>query len=331
MQAAAALISAEPMRFRTRYATVDEAIAASVLRRIGNTPLVRLRRVTAGLPERVAVFAKLEGFNPGGSVKDRAALQMVREAVADGRFADGKILLDSTSGNTGIAYAMIGAVLGFPVELCMPHNVSVERKKILRAFGATIVYTDPMEGSDGAIIKSKELLAKFPERYFKPDQYNNPANPRAHELGTAREIVAQTGGGVTHFVASIGTGGTVMGTGAGLRALKPGVRVFAAEPDNPFHGLEGLKHMASSIVPGIYDEARLDGKIGVETEAAYEMTRRLAREEGILCGQSSGAAAVAAIDLARTLDEGVVVCVFPDRGDKYMTTRVWEFDEDYAR
>ena len=320
-----------PMRFKTRFASVDEAIRESLLKRIGNTPLVRLRHVVDGIPAKVEVYAKLEGFNPGGSVKDRPALQMVRDAIEDGRFTDGKILLDSTSGNTGIAYAMIGAVLGFPVELCMPRNVSIERKKILKAFGAATVYTDPLEGSDGAILKSKELLESNPDKYFKHDQYNNPSNPRAHELTTAKEIVGQTRGAVTHFVATIGTGGTVMGTGAGLKALKPGIKVFAAEPDNPFHGLEGLKHMASSMVPGIYFEDRLDGKIGVETEAAYAMTRRLAREEGILVGQSSGAAAVAALQLARTLSEGVIVAIFPDRGDKYMTTRVWEFEEDFVK
>ena len=331
MQAAAVASTGFRMRFRSRFATVDEAIAASVLRRIGNTPLVRLRHVAADLHAGVSVYAKLEGFNPGGSVKDRAALQMVRDGINDGRFSDGKVLLDSTSGNTGIAYAMIGAVLGFPVELCMPRNVSIERKKILKAFGARIVYTDPMEGSDGAIIRSQELLAANPARYFKPDQYNNPANPKAHRFTTAREIMDQTGGAVTHFVASIGTGGTVMGTGEGLRELKPGVKIFAAEPDNPFHGLEGLKHMASSMVPGIFHEDQLDGKIGVETEAAYEMTRRLAREEGILVGQSAGAAAIAAIEIARSLETGLVVCVFPDRGDKYMTTRAWEFEEDFAQ
>ncbi len=329
MDAAPAFIAG--MRFRERYASVDDAIADSLLRRVGNTPLVRLRKVAEGVSDRVRVYAKLEGFNPGGSVKDRAALQMVRDAITDGRFSDGKVLLDSTSGNTGIAYAMIGAVLGFPVELCLPRNVSLERKRILRAFGAEIVYTDPMEGSDGAIVKSRELLAENPQRYFKPDQYNNPSNPRAHTLSTAREIIAQTEGAVTHFIASIGTGGTVMGTGAGLKEWNPAVTVLAAEPDNPFHGLEGLKHMDSSIVPGIYHEDRLDGKIPVETEAAYEMTRRLAQEEGILCGQSSGAACVAALELARSLDEGVVVTVFPDRGDKYMTTRVWEFEEDFAK
>jgi cysteine synthase B len=318
------------MRFRTRFASLDAAVAGTILGRVGNTPLVRLRHVTRGLKPGVSVYAKLEGFNPGGSVKDRAALQMVRDGIASGAFADGKVLLDSTSGNTGIAYAMIGAALGFPVELCMPKNVSVERKQILRAYGAGVVYTDPMEGSDGAILKSRELLHAHPERYFKPDQYNNPANPKAHALGTAPEILAQTGGAVTHFVAAIGTGGTVMGTGAGLRARKPGVQIYAAEPAQPFHGLEGLKHMASSLVPGIYHEAELDGKIGVETEPAYEMTRRLAREEGILTGQSAGAAAVAALEIARSLDAGVVVCVFADRGDKYMTTRVWEFDEDYS-
>ncbi len=322
-----ALARAMPMmEFRRRFADVDAAIAGTVLRMVGNTPLVRLRHIAPDLPERVEVWLKLEGMNPGGSVKDRPALQMVRDAIADGRFTDGKVLLDSTSGNTGIAYALIGAVLGFPVELCMPGNVSVERKKILSNYGARIIFTDPMEGSDGAILKSREILHNEPEKYFKPDQYNNPSNPKAH-LATAREIFEQTGGRITHFVASIGTGGTVMGTGEGLRRLNPEVRVFACEPDNPFHGLEGLKHMESSIVPGIYHEDRLDGKIPVETEAAYEMTRRLAREEGIFVGQSSGAAAVAALELARGLDEGVVVAVMPDRGDKYMSTRTWEFEE----
>ena len=323
--------SASGMRFRERFASVEEAIAGSVLSRVGNTPLVRLRHITQGLSENVRVYAKLEGFNPGGSVKDRAALQMVRDGIEDGRFSNGKILLDSTSGNTGIAYGMIGAVLGFPVALCLPRNVSLERKRILRAYGADIIYTDPMEGSDGAIIKSKELLEKSPEKYFKPDQYNNPSNSKAHTLTTAHELMQQTDGEITHFVASIGTGGTIMGTGEGLRQLKPSVKIFAAEPDNPFHGLEGLKHMASSIVPGIFHEDRLDGKIPVETEAAYDMTRRLAQEEGILCGQSSGAAAIAALELAHSLTEGVVVTVFPDRGDKYMTTRVWEFEEDFAK
>ena len=302
-------------------------IRSSILAAIGNTPLVELKSVTRGLPPGVRVLAKHEGFNPGGSVKDGAALQMVRESMADGRFAAGKTLLDSTSGNTGIAYAMIGAVLKFPVTICMPSNVSSEPKQVLAAFGANVIYTDPMEGSDGAILKSRELLHDSPDLYFKPDQYNNPDNPLAHTLGTAREIHAQTGGAVTHFVATIGTGGTVMGTTRGLRELNPNIRCYAAEPADPFHGIEGLKHMASSIVPGIYDEGYLDGKIGVETEDAYRMTRRLAKEEGILCGQSSGAAAVAALEIARGLAEGVVVCVFPDRGDKYLTTRVWEEDD----
>jgi S-sulfo-L-cysteine synthase (O-acetyl-L-serine-dependent) len=315
------------MDFRRRFTSVDDAIANSVLASIGNTPLVRLRKVVSGVSDNVHIYAKLEGFNPGGSVKDRPALQMVRDAIDDGRFSDGKILMDSTSGNTGIAYALIGSVLGFPVELCMPSNVSTERKRILSSLGARIIYTDPMEGSDGAIMKSRELLKEFPGKYYKPDQYNNPSNPKAHQA-TAREIFEQSGGEVTHLVASIGTGGTIMGAGAALRALKPDVKVLACEPDNPFHGLEGLKHMESSIVPGIYHEELLDGKLPIETEPAYEMTRRLAREEGIFVGQSAGATALAAIEVARSLDAGFVVAVFADRGDKYMSTRTWEFEEN---
>ncbi len=304
-------------RFRGPVAT------GGPLELIGNTPLVRMKKITAHLPDEVEVYAKLEGFNPGGSVKDRPALRMIEEAEESGRLTKDKIILDSTSGNTGIAYAMIGAVKGYRVTLVMPANVSSERKKMAAAFGAEVVYSDPLEGSDGAILHARKLLEKDPHRYFKPDQYNNPANVRAHYFGTGEEIIAQTGGRVTHFVATIGTGGTVMGTGKRLREYNSGIAVIAVEPESPFHGIEGLKHMASSIVPGIYREEELDGKVSVPTEASYEMARRLAREEGLFVGQSSGAAMLGALEVARRLDEGVVVTVFPDGGDKYLSTALW--------
>lgn len=295
----------------------------SVLHLVGNTPLLKITKVATGLSPRVHVFAKLEGFNPGGSVKDRPALKMVEEGLRTGSLAPGKIILESTSGNTGIALAMVGAVLGYPVELVMPANVSVERKKIIAAYGARMVFSNPLEGSDGAIRLCQRLLHEAPERYFKPDQYFNEANPLAHYETTGPEIWYQTEGRVTHFVAGIGTGGTIMGTGRYLKERNPRVHIVAVEPDDAFHGLEGLKHMASSIVPGIYHEERLDRKISVSTEAAYEAVYRLGREEGVLVGQSSGAALWAALKIARELDEGVVVTLFPDFGDKYLSTNLW--------
>jgi cysteine synthase B len=295
----------------------------SVLHLVGNTPLLELTKVTAGISSRVRVFAKLEGFNPGGSVKDRPALKMVAEGLRSGLLAPGKTILDSTSGNTGIALAMVGAVLGYPVELVIPANVSIERKKIIAAYGARMIFSSPLDGSDGAIRLCRQILHESPERYFKPDQYFNEANPQAHYETTGPEIWVQTQGKITHFVAGIGTGGTIMGTGRYLKEKKPQVRELAVEPDDAFHGLEGLKHMASSIVPGIYHEKELDGKIPVSTESAYDAVYRLGREEGVLVGQSSGAAIWAALKVARTLEEGVVVTLFPDFGDKYLSTNLW--------
>lgn len=290
---------------------------------VGNTPLVEIRNVTRGLPPGVRVLAKLEGFNPGGSVKDRPALRMIQEAVRTGRLRPGRTVIDSTSGNTGIAMAMIGAAMGYPVRLVMPSNVSQERKGIIRFFGADIVYSDPMEGSDGAIRLCRKIVAEDPDTYFKPDQYFNPMNSQAHYETTGPEIYRQTGGGVTHFVAGIGTGGTVMGTGRFLKEQDPRIRAIAAEPDAALHGLEGLKHMASSIVPGIYHEEELDLKVPVATEDAYDMVHRLSREEGLLVGHSSGAAMDAALRVARGLSHGTVVTVFPDFGSRYMTTSLW--------
>ena len=303
---------------------VPVARASSVLALIGNTPMLEIRRATKGLiPPGVRIFAKLEGFNPGGSVKDRPARKMIETGIADGKLKPGKVIIDSTSGNTGIALAMVGAALGYPVELVMPSNVSRERKKIVEAYGATIHYSDPMEGSDGAIIMCRKLIADDPDRYFKPDQYNNEANSLAHFETTGPEVWEQTHGEITHFVAGIGTGGTIMGTGRYLKSRNPAVRVIAVEPDDAMHGLEGLKHMATSIVPGIYHENELDDKIQVSTEDAYEMVYALGQIEGVLVGQSAGAAMVAALKVASSLDSGCVVTVFSDFGDKYLSTNLW--------
>jgi cysteine synthase B len=298
-------------------------VVPSVLKAIGNTPLVEIHRVRDGVPPGVRILAKLEGFNPGGSVKDRPARKMIEDGLRRGRLTPGKVIIDSTSGNTGIALAMIGAALGYPVELVMPGNVSQERKRIVAAFGATAIFSDPLEGSDGAIRHCRAILAENPERYFKPDQYFNEANPAAHFETTGPEIWEQTGGAITHFVAGIGTGGTIMGTGRHLKQRNPAIRVIAAEPDDAFHGLEGLKHMASSIVPGIFHENELDEKLGIGTDEAYAMVYRLGREEGLLIGQSCGAAHVAALRVARTLREGTIVVLFPDFGDRYLSTNLW--------
>jgi cysteine synthase B len=298
-------------------------VAPSVLQLIGNTPLVEIRHVRDGLPDGVRLFGKLEGFNPGGSVKDRPALKMIQEGIRQGRLVAGKTILDSTSGNTGIGLAMVGAALGYPVELVMPENVSRERKQVVAAFGAKIVYSDPLEGSDGAIRLCRKILAADPDRYWKPDQYNNEANPLAHYETTGPEIWRQTGGQVTHFVAGLGTSGTVMGTGRYLKERNPAIQIVAAEPEDAFHGLEGLKHMASSIVPGIYREPELDLKLGIGTDEAYDMVYRLGRQEGLLVGQSCGAAYVAALRVARTLREGTIVVLFADFGDRYLSTNLW--------
>ncbi|HEV2282900.1 MAG TPA: cysteine synthase [bacterium] len=295
----------------------------SLLDRIGNTPLLRLERLTASLPSAVEVYVKAEWFNPGGSVKDRPVLRMLTDAERAGRLRPGVAILDSTSGNAGIAYAMIGAVKGYPVELVMPASASEERKRIIAAYGARIVLSDPLEGSDGAILLAREIHARSPDRYFKPDQYNNPSNPLAHYDTTAVEILEQTSGRVTHFVAGLGTTGTVVGAGRRLHEANPRIRVVAVEPDAPLHGLEGLKHIPSSIVPGIYDPAVHDDKVSVTTEAGYAMARRLAREEGMLVGESAGAAVEAALRLAGDLRAGVIVVIAPDAGDRYFSTALW--------
>jgi S-sulfo-L-cysteine synthase (O-acetyl-L-serine-dependent) len=297
--------------------------AESILDFVGNTPMIEIRRIREGVSPRVSIFAKLEGCNPGGSVKDRPAVWMVRDGIRTGKLRPGKTIIDSTSGNTGIALAMAGAVLGYPVELVMPANVSVERKRIVSAYGAKVIYSDPLEGSDGAIRLCRKILGENPERYFKPDQYNNPVNPTAHYESTGPEIWADTQGTITHFVAAIGTGGTIMGTGRYLKSRNPHTQVIAVEPDDAWHGLEGLKHMASSIVPGIYREEELDRKISVSTDAAYEAVYRIGSEEGIVVGQSSGAAMVAALKVAREIDEGVIVLIFCDFGDRYLSTSLW--------
>jgi cysteine synthase B len=294
---------------------------------IGNTPMVRLQRITSHLPENIRIYAKLERFNPGGSVKDRPALWMVREGLEKGLLNKDKIILDSTSGNTGIALAMIGACMGFRVRLVMPGNVSDERKRICRAFGAELIFSDPLEGSDGAIVDARRIYEENPEFYFKPDQYNNPANPRAHEESTGPEIWRDTQGNISHFIASLGTSGTLVGTGRYLKKMNADVQIIAAEPDSPFHGIEGLKHIESSIVPGIYDASIYDEKIGISTDAAYDYTQQLALEEGLLCGQSCGCALAAALDVAERLAEkdqpGEIVAIFPDGGEKYLSTAVF--------
>lgn len=288
---------------------------------VGNTPLLPLRRLTSNLSPRVQIFAKAEWFNPGGSVKDRPALNIIRTALQAGNLGNGKRLLDSTSGNMGISYATFGAALGIPVTLALPANASPERITILKALGAELILTDPLEGSDGAILKARELAQNQPDLYWYANQYNNPANPQAHYLSTGPEIVAQTDGRVTHFVTGLGTSGTLMGTGKYLSDHLPNVKILAFQPDAAFHGLEGLKHMPSAIKPGIYDESFAGSPLEVKTEAAHEMVNRLAREEGLFVGISSGAAAVAALQIASQLDEGVVVTLFPDAGYKYLSDK----------
>ncbi|HSO11155.1 MAG TPA: cysteine synthase family protein [Anaerolineales bacterium] len=292
---------------------------------VGNTPLLPLRRVTLGLSPRVKVFAKAEWFNPGGSVKDRPALNIIQTALANGDLGNGKRLLDSTSGNMGISYATFGAALGIPVTIIIPANASPERMSILKALGAELVLTDPLDGSDGAILKARELAAEQPDVYWYANQYNNPANWEAHYKSTGPEIIYQTSGQVTHFIAGLGTSGTLTGTGRYLREQLPHVEIISFQPDAPFHGLEGLKHMPSAIKPGIYDESVAGGNFEVQTEAAHEMVKKLAREEGLFVGISSGAAAVVALRVASELEEGVIVTVFPDAGYKYLSDKsLWE-------
>ena len=293
-----------------------------ILDRIGATPLLRIRIFERECPE-VAIYAKAEFMNPGGSVKDRPALRMIEEAERSGRLTPDRIITDSTSGNTGIAYAMIGAAKGYRVRLVMPGNVSDERRELVNAYGAETVFSDPMEGSDGAIRTVRAMVAEDPNRYFMPDQYNNDANWRAHYDGTGAEIWEQTRGTVTHFVAGLGTSGTFVGAARRLKELNAGVRCISVQPSEPWHGLEGLKHMATSIVPGIYDPALADEDVGIDTEPAYAVARELARAEGILAGHSSGAALCAVRDIARRIGRGVIVTVLADGGDRYLSTGLY--------
>jgi cysteine synthase B len=308
--------------------------AEPLLATIGNTPLLRLQKIPNAFPG-IEILAKAEYFNPGGSVKDRAALNMILDGERSGKLNHDRTIFDSTSGNTGIAYAMIGANRGYKVRLVLPGNASEERKHILKAYGAEMVFSDPGEGSDGAIRMARQLYREDPDRYFWPDQYNNPANWKAHFEGTGAEIIQQTAGAVTHFIASMGTSGTFMGTSRRLKRDVPGVQVFSAQPSSGFHGLEGLKHMPSAIVPGIYDENLADGNFWVETEDAYAMVRRLAREEGLLVGISSGCNMHAATLLARQLAErgesATIVTVLCDSAEKYLSETFWLEPSEEAR
>jgi len=293
---------------------------AAVWSLIGNTPLVRLARLEPH--PGVEIHAKLESRNPGGSVKDRAAASMILDGLRRGALRPGLTLLDATSGNTGIAYAMLGAALGYPVKLCVPSSVSEERKRLLHVYGAEVLWTSPMEGSDGAIHLAQQLHAEEPDLYFYPDQYNNPANWRAHYETTGPELLQQTGGAITHFVAGLGTSGTFVGTGRRLREARPGIRLISVQPDSPLHGLEGLKHMDTAIVPGIYDASLADEDVRVDTEAAWAMLRRVAREEGLFVGVSGAAALVAAVGVAERVERGVVAAVIPDGGERYLSDRM---------
>jgi cysteine synthase B len=295
------------------------ATGHSIESNIGNTPLIRLRNVTRDLPAGVEVFAKAEHLNPGGSVKDRAALAMIRDGERSGRLQSGMTILDATSGNTGIAYGMIGAALGYPVTICLPANASLRRKQILRSFGVELIETDPLQATDGAQLVARELAMGGPEKFFYPDQYNNPENWRAHYDGTAPEIWEQTEGRITHFIAGLGTSGTFGGITRRLKELNPRIRAISMQPDSPFHGLEGLKHMATALVPGIYNPALADENVGVATEAGQEMAGRLALEEGLLVGTSSGANVFAALRMAQSLPRNsLVVTILCDGGERYL-------------
>ena len=306
---------------------LGETLGHSLIERIGNTPLLRLDAFTADLPG-VALLGKAEWYNPGGSVKDRAAFNIVAEARQNGQLPPGKSLLDSTSGNTGIAYAMLGAAEGFPVTLCMPENVSRERKQILHGYGANILYTDPADGSDGAIRLARELASKHPDQYFYADQYSNDANWKAHYNGTAIEIWQQTQGRITHFVSMLGTSGTFVGTTRRLKELNPAVKCISLQPDSAFHGIEGAKHMATAIVPKIYDASLADQDLEISTEDSYAMARQISRKAGLLVGISAAAAVVGCLKIARDLElkrnqEAVIVTILCDSGDKYLSERFW--------
>ena len=316
------MASAAPDRV-SGMTTTRLSAPASMIDLIGGTPLVRLRTFGADLPG-IELYAKAEFQNPGGSVKDRAAASILREAKRAGRLCDGVTILDATSGNTGIAYAMISAAYGYRLKLCMPANVTRERIRTLKAYGAELVLTNPMEGTDGAIREARRLVASDPQRYFYADQYNNDANWRAHYETTGPEIIEQTEGRITHFVAGLGTSGTFMGVGRRLREFNSDIQLISVQPDSPMNGVEGLKHMETAIRPGIYDDTLADEDVRIATERAYAFTRRLASEEGMLVGVSSGAALAAALDVAERAPRGVIVVVFPDSGTRYLSERFWD-------
>jgi cysteine synthase B len=310
------------MNMTNPVAVVANSQRASLLDLIGNTPLLQLQTINPN--PSVAVFAKAEWANPGGSVKDRAALKMIQVGEESGALTPDKTLIDATSGNTGIAYAMIGAARGYKVKLCLPKNASEERKRTLQAFGAELVYTDPLAGTDGAIIEVRKIVAANPDEYFYPDQYNNPANWQAHYETTAVEIYQQTAGKITHFVAGLGTTGTFVGTARRLRELNPAIKLISMQPDSPFHGLEGMKHIETAIVPGIYDPTIADENLEVSTEEAMAMVKTLARREGWFVGISAGANIVAALRVAAQLSEGVVVTILCDSAGKYLSDKFWD-------
>ena len=294
----------------------------SILTRIGNTPLIKIERIVRN--PGVSLFAKAEWYNPGGSVKDRPTLRMILEGERTGKLTRGKTIIDATSGNTGIAYAMLGSLLGYRVELVVPANVSTERKRIIEAYGASLIYSDRLEGTDGAQELAKSIVAKNPERYFYPDQYNNASNWQSHYETTGPEILRQTRGSITHFLCGLGTTGTFVGTARFLKETNPEIFCVSLQPDSPFHGLEGLKHLPNARRPGIYDAKLADQNVEVSTEEAYDMVKRLAREEGLLVGVSSGAATLASLRLAEQLDHGIIVTIFPDDASKYLGDKFWE-------
>ncbi len=295
----------------------------SIIDLIGNTPLIRLKKISESYNPKVEIFAKAEWFNPGGSVKDRPALNMIMDGINTGNLTKEKIIMDSSSGNTAIAYAMIGAALGYKVELVTPLNINIERKKTLEAYGAKIIFSDPLEGSDGAILFAKKLYEENTDKYFMPDQYNNPANPESHYKSTANEIWEQTNGSITHFIAALGTSGTLMGAGKRLKELNPDIRIIAIQPAESLHGLEGMKHMHTSLVPGIYDSTFPDEIIDVSTEDAYNIMQDILLKEGIFLGHSGGAVAYATLNYSKKIDEGVLVTIFPDSGYRYLSEGIW--------
>lgn len=301
----------------------DKSRVDNVVELIGNTPLVKLPRISGELNADVEIFIKAEWYNPGGSVKDRPALKMIMDGISTGKLNRDKLIMDSSSGNTAIAYAMIGAALGYKVELVIPENVNIERKKTLLAFGAKIIYSDPLESSDGAIRLARKLLKSNPDKYFMPDQYNNPSNPLAHYETTAPEIWSQTNGSVTHFLAGIGTSGTVMGTGRGLKKFNKNIKVIAVEPAESLHGLEGMKHMATSIVPGIYNESFPDEIFKVRTEDAYDTMKYMLEKEALFVGHSGGAVMHAAIEIAKKIKYAKLVALIPDSGHRYLSGGIW--------